>query len=278
MQDGIALYNPARHRSLAFRYAGYDLGMACRAIGAHALWFLGYADQALQWSQAAIGLARELAHLPTLVFALAHAGVLHYHRREPGMTARLSEEALVLSIDHGLNFWKAFAAILCGWSHVQQGRGLHAVEQMRRGLDGYRVTAGELESPLWLAMIADACRTVGAPEDGLSAVGEALNLVNSMGVRFEEAELHRLRGELLRAKGGDPAEAESAFRRALEIGAEQEARALELRAAMSLARLWRDRGEPDAARRTLVEVYEWFTEGLDTADVQEARALLEQLT
>jgi class 3 adenylate cyclase/tetratricopeptide (TPR) repeat protein len=277
MQDGIALYDQARHRSLAFRYAGYDLGMACRAIGAHALWFLGHPDQALQWSQGAIALARDLAHLPTLVLALAHAGVLHYHRREPEVTARLAEEALALSIDHGLHFWKAFAAILCGWSRVQKGRGVEGVEQMRDGLEGYRVTAGELESPLWLAMLADAYRTVGAPEHGLSAVAEALDLVKAMGIRFEEAELYRLRGELLLAKGGDAAEAESAFRRALEIGAEQQARAVELRAALSLARLRRDAGTPDVARRTLVEIYEWFTEGRDTADLREAHALIEQL-
>ncbi len=276
MQDGIALYDPARHRSLAFRYAGYDLGMACRAIGAHALWFLGYPDQALQWSQGAIALARDLSHLPTLVFALAHAGVLHYHRREPEVAARLAEEALALSTEHGLDFWKAFAAILCGWSQVQQGRGLEGVEQMRRGLEGYRVTAGELESPLWLAMLADAYRAVGAPEDGLSAVGDALTLVNTMGIRFEEAELHRLRGELLLAKDDDPAEAESAFQRALDVAAAQQARALELRAAASLVRLCRERGKPEeVASRRLAEVYEWFTEGLETLDLREAHALLE---
>jgi len=276
MEDGIALYDPARHRSLALRYAGYDLGMACRAIGAHALWFMGYPDQALQWSQRAITLARDLAHLPTLVFALAHAGVLHYHRREPGVTARLAEEALALSMDHGLDFWKAFAGIVWGWSQVHQGRGFEIVEQMRRGLAAYRVTAGDLESPLWLAMIADAYRTVGAPDDALSAVREALKLVNTMDIRFEEAELHRLRGEVLLAKGDDPAEAESAFRRALEVAAAQEARALELRAAASLVRLCRAGGKPEElARRRLAEVYEWFTEGLETADLREAHGLLE---
>jgi len=149
---------------------------------------------------------------------------------------------------------------------------------MRHGLAGYRVTAGELESPLWLAMMADAYRAIGRPEEGLSAVKEGLDLVEAMGIRFEEAELHRLRGELLLAQGGAAAEdAESGFRRALEVAVSQEARSLELRATRSLARLLQHQGAREPVRQTLAEVYGWFTEGFDTADLQEAKALLEAL-
>jgi class 3 adenylate cyclase/predicted ATPase len=278
MEQAITLYDPGRHHSLGFRYGGYDPGMAGRAIGAHALWYLGHPDQALKWSREAVALARELSQPHTLGFALGHAGILHYHRREPRPTLDLAQEAIALSAEHGIEFWEAFAEILCGWSLVQQGRGSEGIERMRHGLAGYRVTAGELESPLWLAMIADAYRVIGKPEEGLLAVAEGLDLVEVMGVRFEEAELHRLRGELLLAQGGAAAaDAESGFRRALEVAAGQEARSLELRAARSLACLLQHQGSREPACQMLAEVYGWFTEGFGTADLQEAKALLEEL-
>jgi len=276
MEQCVSLYDPSQHRSLGFSYGGYDPGMAGRAIGAHALWCLGHPDQALEWSRGAVALARELSHPATLVFALGHAGILHYLRREPRLTLEVAEEALALSAGQGLEFWKTFAEILRGWSLVRQRRGPEGIESMRHGLEGYRVTAGELESPIWLAMMADAYLVEGAPDEGLSAVAEALDLVNAMGVRFAEAELYRLRGELLLARGGAAAEdAESAFRRALEVAAGQKARCLELRAAMSLARLGQARGERRLGHQTLAEVYAWFTEGYETIDLNEARTLLE---
>ncbi len=279
MEQCISLYDPSQHRSLGFRYGGYDPGMAARAIGAHALWCLGRPDEALEWSRGAVALARDLSHPTTLAFALGHAGILHYLRREPRLTLEVAEEALALSTDQGLEFWKAFAEILRGWSLVRQRRGPEGIESMRHGLEGYRVTAGELESPIWLAMMADAYLLEGAPHEGLSAVAEGLGLVNAMGVRFAEVELNRLRGELLLARGGAADEdAESAFRRALEVAAGQKARGLELRAALSLARLGHARGERRLAHQTLAEVYAWFTEGFDTSDLRESRTLLEELS
>jgi class 3 adenylate cyclase/predicted ATPase len=279
MEQCVSLYDPSQHRSLGFRYGGYDPGMAARAIGAHALWCLGFPDQALAWSRDAVALARDLSHLTTLAFALGHAGILHYLRQEPRLTLEVAEEALALSAGEGLEFWKAFAEILRGWSLVRQQRGAEGIESMRHGLEGYRVTAGELESPIWLAMMADAYLVEAAPEKGLSAVAEALELVNTMGVRFAEAELYRLRGELLLTQGGAAAEdAEGAFRRALEVAAGQKARCLELRAAMSLARLEQARGERRLAHQTLAEVYKWFTEGFDTSDLRETRTLLEEMS
>jgi len=137
---------------------------------------------------------------------------------------------------------------------------------------------GELESPIWLAMMADAYLVEGAPHEGLSSVAEGLGFVNAMGVRFAEAELNRLRGELVLVRGGASDEdAESAFRRALEVAAGQKARCLELRAAMSLARLWQQRGKRTEAYELLAPIYGWFTEGFDTADLQEAKALLAEL-
>ena len=278
MEQCVSLYDPSQHRALGFRYGGYDPGMAARAIGAHALWCLGFPDQALAWSRGAVALARDLSQPTTLAFALGHAGILHYLRQEPRLTREVAEEALALSAGRGLEFWKAFAEILRGWSLVRQRRGPEGIELMRHGLEGYRVN-GELESPIWLAMMADAYLVEGAPHEGLSAVAEALDLVNAMGVRFAEAELYRLRGELLLARAGAAAEdAESAFRRALEVAAGQKAQCLELRAAMSLARLEQARGERKLAHQTLAEVYAGFTEGFDTSDLREARTPLEELS
>jgi adenylate cyclase len=226
-----------------------------------------------------VALARDLSHATTLAFALGHAGILHYLRREPQLTLEVAEEALALSAGQGLEFWKAFAEILRGWSLVRQRRGPEGIELMRHGLEGYRVLGGELESPIWLAMMADAYLVAGALDEGLSAVTGALELVNAMGVRFAEAELYRLRGELLQTRGGAMAkDAEDAFRRALEVAAGQRARCLELRAAASLARLGQARGERELAHPTLAEVCAWFTEGFDTSDLREARTLLEELS
>jgi predicted ATPase len=278
MEQCVSLYDPSQHRSLGFPYGGYDPGMAAHAIGAHALWCLGYPDQALAWSRRAVALARDLSHPTTLAFALGHAGILHYLRREPRLTLEVAEEALALSAGDGLDFWKAFAEILRGWSLVQR-RGAEGIESMRHGLEGYRVTAGELESPIWLAMMADAYLVEGAADQGLSAVAEALELVNTMGVRFAEAELYRLRGELLRTRRAATAEgAEDAFRRALEVAAGQKARCLELRAAVSLARLRQARGERTLVHQTLADVSAWFTEGFDSSDLRESRTLLEELS
>jgi class 3 adenylate cyclase/predicted ATPase len=274
MERAIALYDPEQHRVLGLRYGGYDPGMAAQAIGAHALWCLGLPDKALAWSRKAVALARSLSHAVTLAFALGHAGILHYFRREPRQTYSAADEVLELSNAQDLEFWKAFAEILRGWALAQEHRGPEGIDSMRRGLETYRRTAGELESPIWLAMMADAYLADGAVDDGLSAVATGLELVDAMDVRFAEADLYRTRGDLLARRGGAAIdEAERALRRSVEIAASQHALGLELRAAIRLARL----GHRDAAtaRRTLAEVYARFTEGFATNDLSDARTLLE---
>ena len=274
MERCVALYDPERHRDLGFRYGGYDPAMAAHAIGAHALWCLGFPDEALAWSRKALAHGRTLSHAVTLAFALGHAGILHYLRREPRHTHRAAEEMLELSSAQDLEFWKAFAEILRGWALAQEHRGPEGIDSMRRGLDTYRRTAGELESPIWLAMMADAHLASGAIDEGLSAVATGLELVNLMDVRFAEAELYRLRGDLLARRGGTAIDdAERALRRSLDIAASQHARSLELRAAIRLARLGHH--EARTARRTLGEIYARFTEGFATSDVTDARTLLE---
>ena len=279
MEQGIALYDPRRHSTLAFRYGGYDPGMACRCLGGHALWYLGYPDQALGLSREGLALARELSHPPSLAFALGHAGILHQLRREAPLTLERAEESMTLSTKEGFALWPAFAAILKGWALVQQAQGSEGIAMMRQGLDGYRVAGGELERPLWLAMLADAYQAVGRPEEGLATLDEALAGVRETGVRFTEAELHRLKGDLLLAQAGSSvSQAEGCFRQALDIAVSQRAKSLELRAATSLSRLLRSQGHREEARRTLAGVHRWFTEGFATGDLQDARTLLEELS
>lgn len=205
------------------------------------------------------------------------AGILHYHRREPGPTLERAEEALAVCAEQDVGLFTAFADILQGWAFVHRGRHGEGFALMRRGLEGYRRMAGELESPLWLAMLADAHRAVGAPADGLEAVTEGLQLATAMGISFEEAELLRLRGELLLLRDGMAADgAESSFRSALAVATAQAAHALELRAAIGLARMLGGRGQRKAAQEILSATYRWFPAGLETADLDEARALLEE--
>jgi predicted ATPase len=275
LEQGIALHDPGRHRSLAFRHGGYDPGMACRGLGALAIWYLGYPDHALRLSQEALTLCREYPHAPTMVFVLADGGMLHLLRREPHLTLERAEAVRRLSSEHGFSLWMAFGDILGGWARVRLGHGAEAIEQIRRGLEVYRVRAGELERPLWVATLADAYQTLGRRDDGLATVEQALAEIRQTGVRFIEAELHRIRGELLLGQPAGPgAEAERCFQRALEVAREQQARSLELRAALSLGRMLAQRGEGAMARRTLAPVYEWFSEGFQTPDLVDARAFL----
>ena len=279
MTTGLAMYDPTVHCGLAFRYGGYDPPAACHVIGAHALWYLGQSDDALAWSREGLARARQLAHPPTIVFSLAHAAILHCHRRDPERTLGAADEAIAISHEHGIGGWGDFGEILRGWALAQDGRGADGIALIHHGLAGYQAVFGELESPLWFTLLADAHRIVGEPAAGLDAVAEALRRAKAFGFHCEDAELHRLRGELLLMQG--PAgedEAERSFRRAVEIAAGQAALSLELRATVSLARLLARRGSREDARRALAGVYARSAQGLDVADVRDCRALIAELS
>ena len=166
--------------------------------------------------------------------------------------------------------------MLQGWARLRQGGGEQAIADIRSGIAAYRATGAEVESSCWLALLAEACATNDIIEEGLAALTEALDLVTATGVRFYHAELLRLKGVLL-SKRAEPNEAEASFREAIRVASIQHAKLLELRAAMSLARLWRDQGKVQQAHELLAPVYGWFTEGFDTRDLTEAKALLEEL-
>jgi TOMM system kinase/cyclase fusion protein len=289
LEHGIALYNPQRHRSHAFRY-GQDPQVACCSDMAYALWCLGYPDQALRRSQEAVALAQELSHPFSLAFAQVFAAWLHQHRRVVQSAQQWAEAAIRLATEQGFTLFLAQATILRGWALSAQGQGGEGMVHMRQGLDACRATGAELFRPYYLALLAEAAGQMGQPEEGLHVLAEALAAVDRGGEHFYEAELYRLRGELRRQQaelGGEQTaplgvqtahEVELCFRQALDIAHGQQAKAWELRAAMSLSRLWRQQGKPDEARELLAPIYGWFTEGFDTADLQEAEALLETLS
>jgi predicted ATPase len=210
--------------------------------------------------------------------------LFQFRREEPTFHER-TEALMVLSEEQGFSYSLAQGTLLRGWVLVGQGQGEEGIAQIRRGLAALQDTGAEVVRPYYLALLAEAYGKVGQTVEGLSALTEALEAVNNnRGARFYEAELYRLKGELtLQSKPsqGESAvekDAEECFWDAVEIARRQQAKSLELRATMSLARLWQQQGKKAEARQMLADIYGWFTEGFDTKDLQEAKALLEELT
>jgi predicted ATPase len=272
----LSLYDPRQHRTLTAVY-GEDPGVGCRVYGAVTLWCLGYPDQALRSVQAARQLAEELGHPFNVARALYFGAFTHLCRREHRQTRELAAALMELSREQGFALLLQGGMILHGWSLVELGQVDEGIGQMRQGLDGWQATGALSHRPYQLALLADALARQGRARDGLAALGEALAMATATGERFLEAELHRLEGELLLRDGGDVGAAEACFEQALGVARRQSARALELRAALSLGRLYRRQGRGDAARSLLAEVHGWFAEGFETRDLQEAGALLREL-
>jgi DNA-binding SARP family transcriptional activator len=271
-EKGIAHYQRPCHSSYVLLY-GDDPGVSCLSYAAWAAWFLGYPDQASGKSHAALALAEELSHPYSLAHALSLAAVFHQFRREaPAVQAR-AEAALALSTEHGFSYWMSVATILKGWAMVEQGQPKAGLATMRQGEAAWRGLGIEVGRHYLLALLAEAYGQAGQAAEGLAVLVELLPVTSGVG-RWWEAELYRLKGELLPVE----AEAEEWLGRALQVARQQGARSLELRAALSLARLWQRNGKVAEARQMLAGIYAWFAEGFDTADLQAARALLEELS
>jgi predicted ATPase/class 3 adenylate cyclase len=279
----LALYDPERHSSHAFTY-GDDPAVSARSNLAQVLWLLGHVDQSLRYSEENLEILRsQINHPYSVAFGLDLAAVVRQYRSDASATRALVDEALALSEAHGLAFIGAMASILKGWTLAQEGDLAEGIAQMRRGLAAQLATGAELARPYWLCLIAEACLESGAALEGLALLDEAEAAVQQTDERYWEAEIHRLRGQLLLA-ASDPAapavvrSAEECYRRALEVARRQGTRSLELRAAVSLSRLWQAAGRHDEARELLAPIYEWFTEGLDHHELREAAALLDELS
>jgi predicted ATPase len=253
--------------------------VSCRGFALWALWVLGYPDQALRRSHEALCLARELSHPYGLAWALYFAVLVHLLRREGPRIKEPAEEAIALATEQGFAPFLAWVTLFRGWALAMQDHREEGVVQLRQSLAAWRAMGAESLRPYGLALLAEADALVGQLEAGLAVVAEALGVVDTTGERCWEAELHRLKGELLLARSSERAvEAEACFRQALGVAGRQQAKSLELRAAISLSHLWQRQGQRAEARELLAPLYGWFTEGFDTTDLQEAKALLEELS
>lgn len=309
LEQGITFYDRQKHGVHAILY-GQDPGVTCRLFAAWALWILGYPEQAYRRGQEALALARDLSQPNSEAFALI-GGIIWLDQATGNAqtTQQGTEVVMNLAHEHGLFFWLAMAKIFQGWALAMQGRSDEGITQLHEGLAAYRATGAESDRPLFLTFLADACRAGTRTEEGFTAITEALTMIKQeKGNGLSEAELYRLKGELLLAQAGlrfqaegfkeKTEEAAECFLKAIEIARKQQAKSLELRASTSLARLWQQQSlelragsseqgaksqEQEAqsklkkAHRMLSAVYNWFTEGFDTKDLQEAKTLIEEL-
>ncbi|HEV8715641.1 MAG TPA: hypothetical protein VGX03_22790 [Candidatus Binatia bacterium] len=311
LEQSINVHDPQKYRPDRFSAVLYGedplvIGLSYEAL---ALWYLGYPAQAQKSIHAALTLAHELAYPFSLAFALHFAALVHRFRGEGWAVQERAEAVMALSHEQGFPFWLADGAILWGWALTEQaglsgkrGQGEEGVAQLHQGLAAYRTTGAKLAWPYFLALLTEAYAKVGQVEEGLSALAEALGTVQQTGERMYEAELYRLKGTLALRSQASPRqvktrqdkstvnipqsafrnpkleEAEAYFHKAIKIARRQQAKSLELRAVMNLSRLWQQQGKKAEARQMLAKTYDWFTEGFDTKDLQEAKALLEELT
>jgi class 3 adenylate cyclase/predicted ATPase len=275
--QGLARYDPQQHRVYAFLY-GEDAGVVCASHDAWTLWLLGYPEQGQVRNEEAVTLAQQSAYPFSLSFALSFAAVFHQFRREVQTAQEYTAASISVATAQGFPFWRARGVLLHGWALAHQGHAQAGIEQITQGLTAHRATGGEIGRPYFLALLGEAHGIIGHIELGINVLKDALALVDKTGERWYEPELYRLKGELLLQQSSDNhAEAETCFHHAIRRAQSQQAKSWELRATTSLATLWQQQGRRQEAHDFLAPVYHWFTEGFDTADLQDAKALLEAL-
>jgi predicted ATPase len=278
LEQGIALIDPAAERAQALRY-GLAPGVVCLAVAARTLWCLGYPAQAIWRGQEAMALAQALAHPASLAAARHWAAWLHLYRREAAVVQAQADALLTLATTRGFALQVGFGTCWQGWALAIQGQGEAGLALLRQGMAATLGTGQTLARPFCLVLLAEAAGHAGQVEDGLRLLAEAVKVLEANGQGDLLAEACRLQGALLlRQAVMDAAQAEACFQQALAIARRQQAKSWELRAAMSLSRLWQQQGKRDEARQLLAPIYGWFTEGFDTADLQEAEVLLAGLS
>jgi predicted ATPase len=278
MGQAEALYDPLRHQSHTFLF-GQDVGLACKAFGAVALWLLGHPDQAVRKSRESVTLAGGLSQPSSKVLAFHFAAMLHQCRRESRDVAACTDVSIALSEEHRFSFWHAGGMVLRGWALSVCGSAAEGVAVLRQGLEAWQAIGSVTYQTYYLTLLADVLGREGLTGEAQDVVDDALALAGRTGERFFQAELHRLQGLLLlQAEGaGGQARAEASFRQSLEVAHHQGAKSLALRSATSLGCLYQRQGARAEARRVLAEIYGGFTEGFDTPDLMEARDLLDRL-
>jgi predicted ATPase len=276
-ETAASLHRPDEHRDSAFRY-GQDIGVSAFVVLSWALWHRGYPDQSVRAADRALAYSRQLGHAHTLAHALSFAGMAAVFARDVAAACAYGNDCAAVASEHGFPQWAAFGRILQGWADAQKGKATTGIVRIRDGLAAAEATGARTGTPLRLTLLAEALALAGEMEEGLAALDDALAKAAVSGEKGWNAEIYRLRGELSsRLPHPDPAKAEDSFRTAFAIAREQGTRGYELRAATSLARLWREQGRRGEARDLLAPLYASFTEGFDTQDLKDARALLDEL-
>jgi predicted ATPase/DNA-binding SARP family transcriptional activator len=278
LEQVIAFYDPQKHHRPFVALRGSDIGTSAMAYAACCLWCLGFPDQAARRSQEALALARELGHPWSLIDVLSFGGCLFNAMRREGQTLDDDAREMTQWVTEKVPGWMAQATRQRGEAQAMLGHLEEGIALMQKGLVFQQFGSEACYRSGCFCSLAEAQAKAGRPEEGLATLAEGLALVEETDERYWEAELYRVRGELLLMQGDDIQQAESSFQQAIEVARRQQAKSWELRATMSLASLWQRQGKQDEARQMLVEVYDWFTEGFDTPDLVEARALLEELS
>jgi class 3 adenylate cyclase/predicted ATPase len=275
--QAIALYDPVKHRPLVTRF-GQDSAVVVLSRRSAAAWLLGYPEGALADADHALRDAREIGHAATLMYALSHGSLVRYQCGNYASANLVFDELIALAEEKGTLFWKAFGLMNQGCACTLTGQASDAVRLITSGLTARQSTGTTMGMPFFLSHLARAQAELGKFEDAWCSIGEAMTATETTKERWCEAEVHRTAGEIaLLGLDPDSAKAEAYFKRALAVARTQQAKSWELRAAMSMARLWRDQGKWDDARDLLAPIYGWFTEGFATLDLKETKALLDEL-
>jgi predicted ATPase len=278
LDQAIALYEPAQHRALATRF-GHDVRMTAFCWRAFALWLLGYPDAAADDLQGGLDDARDVEHAATSMFALSHVALAHTFRRDLPAAEALANELVALGNEKGSLYWKSYGLMLQGWLLVHAGRASDAIDVGTAAVAAIRSTGATAYAPWYLSYLASAYAKLGRLDEAWRCISDALSASETTGERWCDAETYRIAADIaLTSPDSDPARIDAYLDRALCVAREQGAASLELRAAISLARLWHNRGRRLDALNLLAPVFERFTEGFQTTDLVEAKSLLESLT
>jgi predicted ATPase len=275
LEEVLALYDSISHSSLV-RQAGDDPRVNLQAFLGIVLFCCGFPDQAFARSNAAIAEARRQAHPPTLAMSLAFAARLHSLGGDNAALGERVGQLIAVVTEQSFPFWRALGTIHHGWLKVRNGDVAEGMSLLRDGSAAHRATGAAILTPYHVALLAEACEVAGQIEDASVLLDDALQIIEQTGERWFAAELNRHKGQLL-LRQGHSKDAEESYRKALSIAREQEAKLWELRAAVSLARLRRDQGRRAEARDLLAPIYGWFAEGFNTADLKDAKAVLDEL-
>jgi predicted ATPase len=281
-EQGITLdQHPSLGAPITLQQVGIDPSVGIRTHAGRMLWIMGYPEQAVPRDREALILAEQRSDPYSQSFALMFSAILYAYRRESQMSQRQADAVIALATAHEFETWLAMGTTLCGWARGIQGNYAEGLVQLQHGLSSYQASGQVAYRAYSLYLLAEIYGKAGQPDAGLCALATALTTMETAGDQHCKAEVYRLQGELLQHVEDGVQSAvnpEACFRRALDIARQQQAKSFELRAAMSLARLWQSQGKRQEAYDLLAPIYGWFTEGFDTADLQEAKALLEELS